>query len=132
MRARHLTLGVLIGQLALLVPLGCPKAGADSPTTATAAPSPSWWMSIKDGELHHGLDEAPTGLYLGGDLEGEQFAPGGDIEGSGPIGAAGEKVVLELRTGRVVKAGEPRPAPPLVDGTLTTSGFSPKTRKVTY
>ena len=132
MRALHLPAGLLLVLVGLSAQLGCPRAGADSPTTATAAPSPSWWMSIKDGKLHRGLDEAPVGLYLGGDLEGEQFAPGGDIEGSGALGAAGEPVVLELRTGRVVKAGEPRPAPPLVDGALTPSGFSPKTRKVTY
>ncbi|MBI1945216.1 MAG: hypothetical protein HYS27_05945 [Deltaproteobacteria bacterium] len=123
---------LLLVLVALTALAGCPKAGADSPTTATAAPSPNWWMSIADGKLHRGLDEAPVGLYVGGDQDGERFAPGGDIEGSGAVGAAGEPAVLELATGRVLKASEPRPPPPFVDGTLTAAGFSPKTRKVSY
>lgn len=126
LRCTALSLGVVVALAA------CPKAGADSPTTATAAPSPNWWMSVADGQLHRGLDEAPQGLYVGGDREGERFAPGGDIEGSGQVGAAGEPAVLELATGRVVKAGEPRPAPPFVEGTLSPAGFSPTTRKVRY
>ncbi|MCC7075405.1 MAG: hypothetical protein IT383_29100 [Deltaproteobacteria bacterium] len=111
---------------------GCPKAGADAPTTATAAPSPTWWMSLSDGKLHRGLDEAPVGLYLGGEHDGERFVPGGDIEGNGAIGAKGEPAVLELSSGRMVKGSEPRPAPPLVDGALTADGFSPSSRKVRY
>jgi hypothetical protein len=121
--------------LLLLVALqlsGCPKAGTEAATTATAAPSPNCWMSLMDGKLHRGLDEAPIGLYVGGDLEGEQFNPGGDVEGNGPIGQAGDAAVLELRTGHIVKATEPRPAPPLLEGALTPSGFSPRSRKVTY
>ncbi len=122
----------MLALAASLLLSACPKAGADSPTTATAAPSPNWWLSVADGKLHRGLDEAPVGLYVGGDRDGERFAPGGDIEGSGRIGAAGEPAVLELATGRIVKASEARPPPPIVEGTLTPSGFSPKTRKVTY
>lgn len=129
MRIRLLALGALSCGALLAA---CPKAGTESATTATAAPSPNWWMSLKDGQLHRGLDEAPIGLYVGGDMEGEQFAPGGNIEGNGPIGAAGEPVMLELRTGRLVKPPEPPPPPPYVEGTLTAVGFSPKTRKVTY
>lgn len=129
MRALPLLVASSLMALALCA---CPKAGADAATTATAAPSPNWWMSVKDGQLHRGLDEAPIGLYVGGDMEGERFSPGGNIEGNGPIGADGEPAVLDLRTGRVVKAPEPRPPPPSVDGTLTPAGFSPKSRKVTY
>lgn len=118
--------------LVAVVGAACPKAGTEAATTATAAPSPHWWMSVKDGKLHRGLDEAPIGLYVGGDMEGEQFTPGGPIEGSGPVGSTGEPVVLELRTGRFVKEGEPRPAPPYVEGALTPAGFSPRSRQVVY
>ncbi|MCC7107764.1 MAG: hypothetical protein IT382_00620 [Deltaproteobacteria bacterium] len=110
----------------------CPRAGTEAATTATAAPSPNWWMSLKDGQLHRGLDEAPIGLYVGGDMEGEHFSPGGNIEGNGPFDAKGEPAVMDLRSGRVSKASEPRPAPPFVEGTLTPAGFSPRSRTVTY
>lgn len=110
----------------------CPKAGTEAATTATAAPSPNWWMSLKDGQLHRGLDEAPIGLYVGGDMEGGQFSPGGNIEGSGPLGAKGEPALMDLRSGRISKTSEPRPAPPFVEGTLTPAGFSPRSRTVTY
>jgi hypothetical protein len=124
--------------LALMALLGlslaaCPRAGTDpQATTATAAPSPPWWMSLKDGELHRGLDEAPIGLYAPGDMEGDRFMPGGDIEGDGPIGAAGTPGWLDLRTGRFIAKGEPQPPPPFIEGAMTPSGFSPKSRKVTY
>ena len=116
---------------------GCPKAGTDAATTATAAPSPPWWMSLKDGKLHRGLDEAPIGLYAAGDVEegpdgAERFVPGGDIEGQGPVGAEGTRGWLDLATGRFVAATEPKPPPPYVEGAMTPSGFSPSTRKVTY
>jgi hypothetical protein len=115
---------------------GCPKAGTDSATTATAAPSPPWWMSLKDGRLHRGLDEAPIGLYAAGDVEKtgdiERFVPGGDIEGQGPIGAPGTEGWLDLATGKFITSTEPKPPPPFVEGTMTPSGFSPKTRKISY
>lgn len=124
---------ILLALLAVGAALGgCPKAGADAPTTATAAPSPSWWMSVADGKLHRGLDEAPAGLYVGGEHDGARFVPGGDIEGSGAVGATGAPAVLELASGRVLAATEPRPAPPLVEGAITPGGFSPSSRKVTY
>src|SRR5947199_237065 len=43
--------------LGLVVVAACPKAGVDKAETATAAPSPPWWMSLKDGKLHRGLDD---------------------------------------------------------------------------
>ena len=112
---------------------GCPRAGTDpAATTATAAPSPPVWMSLKDGKLHSGLEEAPIGLYVGGDKQDGAFAPGGDIEGDGPIGANGEEGWLDLKTGTFVKKSEPQPPPPYVEGAMTPSGFSPKSRKVVY
>jgi hypothetical protein len=119
--------------VALYGAAGCPKAGTDpAATTATAAPSPPWWMSLKDGKLHRGLDEAPIGLYVAGDMEDDRFSPGGDVEGDGPIGAAGEEGWLDLRTGAFVKRGEPEPPPPVVDGHRTPAGFSPTSRRVRY
>lgn len=125
----------LASAAALLVVLvaACPKAGTDpQAATATAAPSPVWWMSLKDGKLHRGLDEAPIGLYAAGDMEGERFVPGGDIEGSGPLGAAGTEGWLDLATGKFIAKTEPAPPPPYIEGAMTPSGFSPKGRKVTY
>lgn len=122
---------VVVALLALVV--GCPKAGTDpAATTATAAPSPSWWMSLKDGKLHRGIDEAPIGLYAAGTMEGERFLPGGDIEGQGPIGESGNEGWLDLATGKFIAKGEPQPPPPFIEGAMTPSGFSPKSRKVTY
>ena len=113
--------------------LGCPKAGSDpAATTATAAPSPVWWMSMKDGKLHRGLDEAPIGLYAAGDMEGERFVPGGDIEGQGPVASDGTEGWLDLATGRFIAKGEPQPLTPYVPGAMTPSGFSPSTRKIAY
>lgn len=114
----------------------CPKAGTDAATTATAAPSPPWWMSLKDGRLHRGLDEAPIGLYAAGDVEkvadAERFVPGGDVEGQGPVGAPGTEGWLDLATGKFIASTEPKPPPPYVEGAMTPSGFSPKTRKISY
>lgn len=127
--------------LCLVVTLGvlaaCPKAGTDAATTATAAPSPPWWMSLKDGKLHRGLDEAPIGLYAAGDVEKapdgtERFVPGGDIEGQGPIGAEGTKGWLDLATGKFIAGTEPKPPPPYIEGTMTPGGFSPASRKIAY
>ena len=113
--------------------LGCPKAGTDpAATTATAAPSPAWWMSMKDGKLHRGLDEAPIGLYLAGDLAGDRFVPGGDIEGQGPVTTEGTAAWLDLATGHFINEGEPPPPPPYVEGSMTKNGFSPKSRSVSY
>lgn len=113
--------------------LACPTAGTDpAATTATAAPSPAWWMSVKDGKLHRGLDEAPIGLYAAGDMEGERFVPGGDIEGQGPVGSSGTAGWLDLATGRFVPKTEAPPPPPSLEGAMTPSGFSPKSRKVAY
>ena len=117
---------------AALLLVACPKAGADAATTATAAPSPTWWMSLKDGKLHRGLDEAPIGLYAAGDVEAERFVPGGDIEGQGPIGAEGTAGWLDLATGKFIAHSEPQPPPPYLEGAMTPSGFSPKSRKVVY
>jgi len=118
---------------------GCPRAGTDpQSTTATAAPSPPWWMSLKDGKLHRGLDEAPIGLYAAGDVSDEEggkqgvFVPGGEIEGDGPIGAPGTAGWLDLQTGRFVEKGQPQPPPPYVEGNMTPGGFSPRSRKVAY
>jgi hypothetical protein len=124
-------LTLIVAGLALAA---CPKAGTDpAATTATAAPSPAWWLSFKDGKLHRGLDEAPIGLYAGGDMEGERFVPGGDIEGQGPVGSAtGAEGWLDLATGRFIAKGEPQPPPPYVEGTLTASGFQPRSRRIAY
>ena len=123
----------LLVVVALLAFTACPKAGTDPQAdTATAAPSPPWWLSIKDGKLHRGLDEAPIGLYASGDMNGERFAPGGNIEGAGPVGEKGTEAWLDLATGKVIKAGEPLPPPPYVAGNLTASGFSPSSRKIHY
>ena len=130
MRVLVVVIGLCMGA-ALVV--GCPKAGTDpAATTATAAPSPPWWMSIKDGKLHRGLDEAPIGLYAPGDMEGDRFVPGGEIEGSGPIDARGDEAWLDLATGKIIKAGEPLPPPPFVSGSLTPGGFSPASRTIHY
>jgi hypothetical protein len=111
----------------------CPKAGTDpAATTATAAPSPPTWMSLRDGGLHSGLEEAPIGLYVGGDTVDGVFMPGGDVEGDGPIGAAGTPGFLDLKTGRFVPRGEPQPPPPYIEGAMTPHGFSPRSRKVAY
>jgi hypothetical protein len=110
---------------------GCPKAGVDKAETATAAPSPPWWMSLKDGHVHRGLDEAPIGLYVTGDKT-DRFQPSGDVEGSGPVAATGEAGALDLVSGKFTKDSEPKPPPPYVDGAMTPSGFSPSSRKVHY
>src|SRR4051794_38208970 len=86
----------------VVVVAACPKAGVDKAETATAAPSPPWWMSLKDGKLHRGLDEAPIGLYAAGDKTGDRFAPTGDVEGAGPVGESGTKGWLDLATGQFV------------------------------
>lgn len=113
--------------------VGCPRAGTDpAATTATAAPSPEWWMSLKDGKLHRGLDEAPIGLYAAGNMENGRFAPGGEIEGDGPLGAPGTEGWLDLATGAFIARGQPKPPPPFVEGAMTPSGFSPGSRKVVY
>jgi hypothetical protein len=127
MRSALLTLAVVV------TTLGCPKAGTDpAATTATAAPSPTWWMSLKDGKLHRGLDEAPIGLYAAGDMQGDRFAPAGDIEGDGPIGAGGDEGWLDLATGKFIAKSEPEPPPPSIAGHMTPSGFSPSSRKIRY
>ena len=112
--------------------IGCPKAGVDKPETATAAPSPPWWISLKDGKLHRGLDEAPIGLYAAGDKSAERFVPTGDVEGAGPVGESGTKGWLDLATGQFVDTSKPKPPPPFIDGAMTPSGFSPASRKITY
>ena len=126
-------LSSVVVTLVVSVGTGCPKAGTDpSATTATAAPSPAWWMSMKDGKLHRGLDEAPIGLYAAGDMAGERFVPGGDIEGQGPVGADGAAGWLDLATGRFITSAEPQPPAPYVEGAMTPSGFSPRSRRVAY
>jgi hypothetical protein len=110
----------------------CPKAGTDKAETATAAPSPAWWMSLKDGKLHRGLDEAPIGLYAAGDMQGERFVPNGDVEGAGPVGEAGTAGWLDLATGKFVDENGPKPPPPYIAGHRTPSGFSPEGRHITY
>lgn len=131
-------LGPVLARVALVAALAtttlaCPQAGTDpAATTATAAPSPAWWMSVKDGKLHRGLDEAPIGLYAAGDMEGERFVPGGDIEGQGPVNSSGTEGWLDLTTGRFVPKTEAQPPSPYLEGAMTPSGFSPKSRKVAY
>ncbi len=136
-RATRITAAVVVALGAMAMATGCPKAGVDKPTTATAAPSPPWWMSIKDGKLHRGLDEAPIGLYAAGEQAGAdggagRFVPGGDIEGSGPIGDKGTPGFLDLATGTFVNKSEPHPPPPYIEGAMTPSGFSPASRHVVY
>lgn len=87
---------------------------------------------MKDGKLHRGLDEAPIGLYAAGDMEGERFVPGGDIEGQGPLGSNGSDGWLDLATGRFISKGEPQPIAPYIEGAMTPSGFSPRSRKIAY
>src|SRR5690349_3536124 len=48
------TFAVVVFAVLVAVVSGCPKAGVDKSTTATAAPSPPYWMSLKDGKLHRG------------------------------------------------------------------------------
>src|SRR2546421_12439875 len=98
--------------LGLVVVAACPKAGVDKAETATAAPSPPWWMSLKDGKLHRGLDEAPIGLYAGGEKTGDRFAPTGDVEGAGPVGESGTKGWLDPAPRQFVHAAKPKPPPP--------------------
>jgi hypothetical protein len=125
----RMRLFIVVAALGLL---GCPKAGVDKAETATAAPSPPAWMSLKDGKVHRGLDEAPIGLYAAGDDEGGRFTPSGDVEGAGPIGESGTKGWLDLATGKFVPDTGPQPPPPFIDGTMTPSGFSPSSRKIHY
>src|SRR3954469_15765342 len=105
----------------VVVVAACPKAGVDKAETATAAPSPPYWMSLKDGKLHRGLDEAPIGLYAAGDVGtassgrpgAERFQPSGDIEGQGPLGEkSGTAGTLDLAPGPFVPDGQPKPPPP--------------------
>jgi hypothetical protein len=115
----------------VIVGMACPRAGTDpQATTATAAPSPPHWMSVSDGKLHQGLDDAPIGLYVGGELEGGMFKPGGDVEGQGPVAQPGAPAYLQLSTGSIVVE---KPMPPYLEGTRATDGtFSPKSRKIIY
>lgn len=123
------------GMTAAVMLPACPKAGTDKAETATAAPSPPFWMSVKDGKLHRGLDEAPLGLYAAGDVDPttpNRFIPSGDVEGSGPVGASGKKGWLDLATGQFIDESAPKPPPPFVAGAMTPAGFSPSSRAVHY
>ena len=128
-RAFRLTLPVAIACAALAVTACAKPNDSGKATTATAAPSPPQWMRLSDGSLHAGLDEAPKGLYVGGDLKDGHFTPGGDIEGDGATDVSGTPAWLELTTGHIVEA---QPQPPYVAGTRGPAGFAPKSRKVTY
>jgi hypothetical protein len=120
----------------VVAPLACSKDERSNdpvPATATAAPSPPAWLSVKDGKIHSGLEDAPIGLYVAGDTEDGRFVPGGDVEGQGPSGdVEGEKGFLALSTGTFVAGTTPPPPPWLAVTRAADGSYVAMSRRVTY
>jgi hypothetical protein len=91
-------------------------------------------LLLADGSVHLTTEGEPTGLYVGGVIEGGRFAPEGDVLGEGPMEQAGAVGWLELLDQSFYAAQSGRaPVPPYVEGAMTAEGlFRPSTRRVAY
>jgi len=77
----------------------------------------------------------PEGLHVAGKVADSRYLPEGDVQGEGPIGAAGGSpgwVELFDQSYHGAQTSRP-PFPPYIEGVLTNDqGFVPSSRTVRY